>query len=171
MAGVTDDRHWRDLLAHVEGQRRHDPQDDLIRQIARLRARDSCEYCLHPTTEQFQIDHITPQARWRSAGANRRGPHHLDNYAWCCPFCNSAKGKQITRRVMAQPIRLFDPRRDRWPDHFTFMQRYLFIVGITPIGVATQNALGFNKGGIGGPLGTRHESILTGHYPPTWLIL
>jgi hypothetical protein len=47
---------------------------------------------------------------------------------------------------------------------------YLFIVGVTPIGVATQQALGFNAGEIGGPLGTRHDSIVVGHYSPRWLI-
>jgi hypothetical protein len=46
-------------------------------------------------------------------------------------------------------VRLFDPRRDTWSEHFTFLNHYLFIVGITPVGVATQRALGFNAGEIG----------------------
>lgn len=32
-----------------------------------------------------------------------------------------------------------------------------------------QQALGFNVGEISGPLGTRHDSILDGHYPPSWI--
>jgi hypothetical protein len=159
---------WEDLLAQIGGQNRHDPHDQLVRQIVRLRARDGCEYCLHPTIGQFQIDHIVPHAWWREREPNQAGPDHLSNFAWSCPFCNTAKGKQVARHVGAQDTRLFNPRLDRWLDHFTFMHRFLFIVGLTPIGIATQFALGFNEGGIGGPLGTRHEGILVGHYPPMW---
>lgn len=159
---MIEGEHWQSLFARVQGQARHSPQDALIRQIVRLRARDRCEYCLHPTMGQFQIDHILPSARWQVQSATRRGPNHLENYAWSCPFCNTAKGAQIAGRVAGLPTRLFDPRLDRWRDHFTSMHRFLFIAGITPIGVATEKALGFNGGGIGGPLGTRHESILVG---------
>jgi len=78
------------LLAKT--QDRNDPHDALVRQIARLRARDACEYCLHPTNGQFEIDHIIPEALWSDyiAGrldaalqpiSGRRGPDHLDNFA------------------------------------------------------------------------------------------
>jgi len=45
------------------------------------------------------------------------------------------------------------------------------IVGLTPIGVTTQRALGLNSGELSGPLGTRHDAILDGRYPPPWIIL
>jgi hypothetical protein len=75
----------------------------------------------------------------------------------------------VTYRVGRRQIRLFDPRYDMWSDHFDFMNQYLFVVGISPVGVATQRALGFNVGEISGPLGTRHDSILDGRYPPPWI--
>jgi hypothetical protein len=144
----------------------------------RLRARDACEYCLLPTTGQFQIDHIIPPALWDDYLAGRlqplrpapgrRGPDHLGNFAWCCPFCNTAKGQQVTQRVGRRGFRLFDPRRDRWPEHFVFVHHYLFIVGLPGIGQATERALGFNEPRPGGPLGTRHDAILVGRYPPPW---
>lgn len=129
---------------------------------------------------QFQIDHVIPAVVWpdytsEHFGAtlvpvpNRRGPDHLDNFAWACPFCNVAKRQHVTYRIGRHTLRLFDPRYDMWTEHFAFMNHYLFIIGRTPIGVATQRALGFNVGEISGPLGTRHDSILDGHYPPPWI--
>jgi 5-methylcytosine-specific restriction endonuclease McrA len=175
VARVIDPARLRDLLDRVAAAPRHDAHDPLIRQLARLRARDGCEYCLHPTTGQFQIDHVIPKARWRNYGAGRlpaldlppgrRGPDHLDNYAWSCPFCNGAKHE----RYAQGSVRIFDPRRDHWPDHFAFVNHYLFIVGLTPIGMATQRLLDFNAGELNGPLGTRHDSIVAGIYPPSWL--
>jgi hypothetical protein len=178
---VVDDPGLRTLLAQVEAQERNDPQDPLVRQVARLRARDACEYCLHPTTGQFEIDHIIPAGLWPNYSAGRlhatiqpiparRGPDHLDNFAWSCPFCNLGKHQHVTHRVGDETVRLFDPRRDTWSEHFTFLNNYLFIVGITPVGAATQRALGFNAGEIGGPLGTRHDSIMANCYPPPWLV-
>lgn len=74
----------------------------MVRLAVRLRAGDSCEYCFLPTVGRFQIDHIIPPVHWAEYSAGRirlvapvpvrRGPHHLDNYAWSCPFCNAAKG-------------------------------------------------------------------------------
>jgi hypothetical protein len=101
----------------------------------------------------------------------RRGPDHVDNFAWSCPFCNVGKSQRVTWRLGQATVRLFDPRRDAWSTHFRFLHSYLFIAGVTPIGAATQRALGFNAGEIGGPLGTRHDSILAGRYPPLWVAL
>ncbi len=177
MDGVAGDKYPHAIARQVAEHDRNDPHDDLVRQAAQLQARDLCEYCLHPTYGQFHIDHIIPAALWHdyTAGrlsgvaeppSRRRGPDHLDNFAWACPFCNVAKSQHVAHRVGRQTIRLFDPRHDRWPDHFTFMNNYLFVVGVTAIGVATQQALRFNEDGIGGPLGTRHNTIVAGLYPP-----
>lgn len=126
----------------------------------------------------FHIDHVIPTALWLDYVAGRvpglqpvgrpRGPDHLDNFAWCCPFCNVAKARQVTGRSGGRVYRLFDPRRDRWPAHFVFVHSYLFIVGLPGIGEVTERALGFNDPRIGGPLGTRHDAVLVGRYPPAW---
>ena len=143
-----------------------------------MRARDACEYCLLPTSGQFHVDHVIPPTVWQDYVAGslpsvrptpaRRGPHHLDNFAWCCPFCNTAKGHQVSRRSGRRLYRLFDPRHDRWPEHFAFVHGYLFIVGLAGIGRATEEALRFNDPRLDGPLGTRHDAILVGRYPPAW---
>jgi hypothetical protein len=144
----------------------------------RLRARDACEYCLLPTSGQFQIDHIIPPALWHDylagrlrpiqTASERTGPDHVGNFAWCCPFCNTAKGQQVTHRVGRRTARLFYPRRDRWSEHFVFVHNYLFIVGLPGIGQATEQALRLNDPRLGGPLGTRHDAVLVGRYPPPW---
>lgn len=177
---MPEDPRLQELLQQITMSARNDPHDQLVRQVARLRARDTCEYCLQQTIGQFQVDHIVPAALWSgyvtaqlggvAPLAGRRGPDHLDNFAWCCPFCNLGKRQRVSHRLGSRLFRLFDPRLDRWTDHLAFTNNYLFIVGITPVGIATQFALGFNNGEIGGPLGTRHDSILDGRYPPAWLL-
>jgi hypothetical protein len=166
------------LLALLQQQPRHDPHDDLVRRVVRLRARDVCEYCLRRSADPFHLDHIIPPALWpryvagRLAGVaavtGRRGPDHLDNFAWCCPLCNESKRQRVSARVERRAQRLFDPRYDVWPDHFVFMRNYLIIAGITPVGLATERVLKFNGGGIDGPLATRYDDIVTNRYPPDW---
>jgi hypothetical protein len=131
-----------------------------------------------PTAGQFHVDHIVPPALWLDYAAGRidavppiegrRGPDHLDNFAWSCPFCNSAKRDRVAHAAGRVVSRLYDPRRDRWPEHFAFFHRYLFVVGLTAIGTATERTLAFNDSRLGGPLGTRHEAVLRRHYPPPW---
>lgn len=154
------------------------PQHGKCARAIRIVVGRACEYCLLPTTGQFHIDHVIPPARWDDYRAGRprgvrpvpgrRGPDHLENFAWCCPFCNSAKGQQLAHRVGRRTYRLFDPRRDRWPEHFVFVHNYLFIVGLPGIDQATEQALGFNDPRLGGALGTRHDAILVGRYPLPW---
>jgi len=166
------------MLRELESQERNDPHDERIRLAVRLRARDACEYCLMPTTGQFHIDHIIPSTHWEDYMGGRlpelppdmprRGTDHLDNFAWACPFCNVAKGQQTVRRLGRDSHRLFDPRHDHWEEHFVFLHNYLFIVGVSPVGEATEQALQFNSGRINGPLGARHDAVLVRRYPPTW---
>ncbi len=112
----------------------------LIRQVAQ-RAGYRCEYCHTPqevTAQAFHLDHIIPRARG--------GPTNLDNLCYACPRCNLHKSNQVeasdprTRRV----TRLFNPRTDRWPDHFRWSPTYQRIVGRTAIGRTTLTLLDFN---------------------------
>lgn len=166
------------LLGELAALPRHDPHDARVRLAVAGRARGVCEYCLLPTGGQFQIDHIIPPARWDTYVTGqlrgvaplpaRGGPDHLDNFAWCCPFCNRAKGQHVAFRVGRRTSRLFDPRRDRWEEHFCLAHHYLFIVGVTAIGKATERALGFNDNRLDGLLGARHDAVMVERYPPPW---
>ena len=136
------------MLRELEGRERHAPRDDIVRLAVRLRARDACEYCLLPTTSQFHVEYVIPPVRWDAYAQGklpavpplpgRQGPEHVDNFAWCCPFCNLTKSQRVEQTVGQASHRLFDPRRDRWSEHMRLAPGSLFIVGVTGIGRATE---------------------------------
>src|SRR5579871_2537107 len=88
-----------------------------VREVVRLRAGDACEYCLLPTTGAFEVEHIIPPGTWDDYLAGRlrglrparrrRGPDHIDNYAWSCPFCNRAKGGRVAAGTGPTASRFF----------------------------------------------------------------
>jgi hypothetical protein len=85
----------------------------------------------------FHIEHIVPQ----SAG----GSDAADNLAPSCPSCNLGKSNRVVvpDPETAQDVPLFDPRTNRWTDHFAWDEDWR-IVGLTPIGRATIAALNLN---------------------------
>ena len=87
----------------------------------------------------FEVDHIVP----RSAG----GATVLENLCLCCPMCNRHKAM---RTHLAYPLtggmtRLFHPGRDAWEDHFEWGESASLLVGRTPVGRATVEALRMNR--------------------------
>ena len=87
---------------------------------------------------QFAVDHILP----RSLG----GSDHLDNLALACQRCNSYRYNFTTAldphtQIM---VPLFNPRTQRWAEHFVWTADGLSIVGTTPIGRATCSRLDMN---------------------------
>jgi hypothetical protein len=87
--------------------------------------------------QPFQIDHIRAQ--------KHGGPTALANLSWSCLSCNVTKGPNIAGIDPASQTmhRLFDPRSDRWADHFEWQGPSL--IGRTPIGRATIEVLGINR--------------------------
>ena len=157
----------------------HHSRDLAVRQAVRLRARLVCEYCLMPDDGSFQIEHIIPPRRWPSYAANRlphipyrpgrRGPDHIDNYAWSCRRCNGHKAERIQYQAAGNWYRLFDPRHDHWPDHFRFSPSGLIITAVSPIGTATRSALKLNGTEIDlNVLELRALLIKGSVYPPAW---
>ncbi len=112
------------------------------RQEIITRAQECCEYCHSQArfaTQSFTVEHIIP----RYAG----GTTTLDNLAWSCFGCNSHKHTKtvaldpFTRQIVA----LFHPRQQNWHDHFAWNEDFTFIIGTTPIGCATIEALQLNR--------------------------
>lgn len=104
------------------------------------RARYRCEYCHLPrefSSMGLHVDHVIAQ--------QHRGGHGAENLAIACPVCNRNKGPCIAsidpNDFLIQP--LFNPRTQTWAEHFEI--RGEKIIGITPIGRATDNLLGFNS--------------------------
>jgi hypothetical protein len=86
-----------------------------LRQMVFERAGGLCEYCRLSQVTQvatFPVDHVLPI----SAG----GKTEQDNLALACPRCNAAKWTHtsVSDPQSGELIRLYDPRRDNWSDHF-----------------------------------------------------
>ena len=104
------------------------------------RAVDRCEYCLMHQALQgasFHVEHIMP--------ASLGGATELHNLAWACPSCNLHKSSRIeaTDPNSGDSVRLFNPRTDRWLDHFRW-EGYR-VEGLTDTGRATVVALMLNS--------------------------
>ena len=101
-----------------------------------------CEYCRTSsrlTGMPLVMDHILPS----SLGGN----DERENLAACCYRCNEFKGAKITANdpVKNESISLFNPRLQRWLDHFQWANGGTHIIGITAIGRATVLALRLNN--------------------------
>jgi hypothetical protein len=113
-----------------------------IRWRVRQAAGDRCGYCL--SRQEYvlgvlELDHIVP----RAAG----GTDDEANLWLSCRLCNAYKGVQTRARdpVTGRLVRLFNPRRQRWGNHFRWSADGVRIVGRTPTGRATVGALQLNN--------------------------
>jgi HNH endonuclease len=107
--------------------------------LVQTRAGDRCEYCrMHQALQgaTFHVEHIAPS----SLG----GPSTPENLAIACPGCNLHKSDRVeaTDPETGQVVRLFNPRIDKWADHFRWEGHQ--VVGRTPIGRTTVAALDMN---------------------------
>jgi hypothetical protein len=89
---------------------------DLIRRV-RERALGRCEYCQLPTAfhpAPFQIDHVIARQHGGATG--------LENLALACIHCNRFKGPNVAGvdPDSGAIVRLFNPRRDSWTEHFVW---------------------------------------------------
>jgi hypothetical protein len=110
-----------------------------LRREIRARAGGRCEYCLMDEAWLVwgcEVDHILSR--------KHGGTTELSNLALSCARCNRAKGTDIgsVHPESEELIRLFNPRRDRWDEHFRIDGPR--IVGLTLIGQVTATLLQFN---------------------------
>jgi HNH endonuclease len=89
---------------------------DSIRKEVFTRAKNRCEYCLIQerfSYVSFHIEHII--------SIKHGGKTDLANLALACSICNLNKGTDIATVIPEStgPIRFFNPRIDKWDDHFT----------------------------------------------------
>lgn len=121
-----------------------------IRRRALDRANGLCEYC-HIRAWPLTVDHVTPVSSRRGAASTAGQPHpeldDLSNLAAACPLCNRGKWDRTSSPdpLTGYRQRLFNPREDRWAEHFAWSEDFLLILGRTPIGRATVAQLQFNR--------------------------
>ena len=128
-----------------------------LRRMVESRAEQVCEYCLMHANDGYvgcQVDHIISE--------KHGGPTVAANLALACACCNRQKGSDVGSIVRAtgEFIRLFNPRTDRWNEHFRLVG--VRIAWRTPIGEATVRLLKLND-----PLRIEERKILkrNGKYP------
>jgi HNH endonuclease len=115
---------------------------EAIRQRVIKAARNRCGYCLcqqqySPVT--LEIEHLHPLAKG--------GTDEESNLCLACRTCNNFKRDQIDAidAVTGQRVPLFNPRQQHWADHFEWSDSGQHILGKTPIGRATVEALKLNN--------------------------
>lgn len=112
-----------------------------LRRLVAERAGGSCEYCLVHENDSFfgfEVDHII--------STKHGGATEVSNLAFSCLPCNRSKGSDLgslapeTREL----TRFFDPRRDRWDEHFALADDGATVEPRTPVGAVTITILGLN---------------------------
>ncbi len=126
----------------------------------RQRAKGLCEYCHTTETWQyilFTIDHVNP--------VSRGGSNALDNLALACFHCNRRKADRMTGvdPLTGQVTPLFNPRTDKWREHFVWSADGQTLIGTTPVGRVTVELLEMNRTRI---LPIRLADIEIERHPP-----
>lgn len=112
-----------------------------VRAFVRARANDRCEYCLLPQAvfkpRRFHVEHIIPK--------QHQGGDDAENLAFACEWCNLHKGPNLTGidDVTRQVALLYNPRKDRWADHFEVREGV--VSGRTPTGRASVRVMNMNN--------------------------
>ena len=132
-----------------------------IRAHVRTEAKDRCGYCRSHQSlvlGQLEIEHIIPTARGGDDGEA--------NLWLACRLCNGYKGVQThgIDPTSGKTAQLYNPRRQRWTQHFSWSDDGLSIVGRTPIGRATIEALQLNNAIA---VLVRRAWVSAGWHPPT----
>lgn len=127
-----------------------------LRQTIAARTTLLCEYCLIAEADTFygcEVDHII--------SLKHGGSSKADNLAYACALCNRSKGSDIgSICAIGEFTRFFNPRSDRWAEHFLLEQAV--IRPLTTVGEVTAHILEFNNSPR---LHEREEMIRFGKYP------
>ena len=93
------------------------------------------------------------------------GATRLDNLALACQGRNNHKYDKIEAPdpVSEQLAPMYHPRGDRWDTHFAWSDDFTLIIGITPTGRATIEALHLNRDGV---VNLRGLLYTIGQHPP-----
>lgn len=125
-----------------------------LRRLVESRANHLCEYCLIHQRDTYlgcQVDHLISE--------KHGGLTEAANLAYACTFCNTDIGSLSPST--GEFTRFFNPRTDRWRDHFRL--RGAWIESLTPSGEATARILALN---VAERRLEREALAQSGMYPP-----
>ena len=134
---------------------------DIDRRVRRA-ARHRCGYCLSPqrfVMAPLEIEHIIPVAK---------GGGRMESNLWLsCPLCNRFKADRTSAPDVdsGTEVSLFNPRIQRWSEHFRWSEDGIRVIGLTPTGRATVALL--HLADDPDALIVRAHWVLAGWHPPT----
>jgi len=136
-----------------------------VKEKVHKRAHACCEYCQSSdelATHRFYIEHVIP--------VSKGGDNEVSNLALGCPGCNNHKYNKLTGidAFDNTEVKLFNPRKQKWTDHFIWDESFIKIVGLTPAGRATIDALKLNRPRL---ITRRKAFFAMGFHPPKHTIL
>lgn len=107
---------------------------------------------------RLEVEHVRPLAK--------SGTDDEANLWLACPICNGHKSDKVAAAdpETGDSVPLFNPRQQRWFEHFRWSENGLLVVGLTPIGRATVAALHLSDDPDA--LEVRSYWILAGWHPP-----
>ncbi|NKQ37458.1 MAG: HNH endonuclease [Chloroflexi bacterium] len=125
------------------------------------RAQKRCEYCqswMNYATQPFVFEHIIPRSRG--------GVSALENLALACGGCNGHKYNKMESPdpIDGKVVPLYNPRQQKWQDHFGWNEDYTRVVGLTATGRATVKALKMNRPAV---MNMRKLLRAAGKHPPS----
>jgi hypothetical protein len=124
------------------------------------RAKSLCEYCQSQenySNSTFEVEHILP--------ISKAGKTVLENLAFACSGCNKFKSDRIAGfdAQSQTEVEFYNPRKDRWHEHFAWNEDFTEIISKTPKGRVTIKALKLNRKNL---INLRRVLILAGEHPP-----
>lgn len=131
-----------------------------LRELVNTDARYRCGYCLAQQEiigVQLHFEHIISE----TAG----GMTVRENLWLACSECNNHKGAQVDAidPQNGERVPLFNPRTERWTEHFQWSEDGTLIIGISSIGRATVAALDMNQPFM---VIARRRWVMVGWHPP-----
>ena len=111
---------------------------EALRSKIRSAAKQRCGYCLSRQSlvlGVLEIEHIVPLAKG--------GTGEETNLWLSCSLCNRYKATQVAviDPLTSTSVPLFNPRNDKWHDHFGWSADGVLILGTTTKGRVTVEAL------------------------------
>ncbi|HEY9602853.1 MAG TPA: HNH endonuclease [Allocoleopsis sp.] len=120
-----------------------------------------CCYCLTSEANSgipMTHDHILP--------ISKGGETTVENVCLACRSCNEFKGDatEATDPLTGETFPLFNPRQQKWSDHFAWSSDGTRVEGLTATGRATIVRLQMNNSVI---IAARWRWTISGWHPPT----
>lgn len=128
-----------------------------VKKLVYERANGCCKYCQtceKNTGQAMHVEHIKPS-----------GDDSLDNLCLSCSNCNLSKSKATSAidPETNEAVLLFNPREQRWAEHFRWLGKGERLLGLTAVGRATIVRLKINQERI---VNARARWIVGGFHPP-----